>query len=171
MEIPRHMKAAHRTTINHSLNGDDVVNFVPVRTVAVDGLQSIFVNPRRGTKSYVLAAKIKSRWVRGVVRPSFAPLLVNGLPASIVSGLFLHGDAFAVVGVSPVAIEPPCVLARHVSADVFSGTFPVVGIGADFAPVADAGKFRVILGAGLTDPATWTDFEREWHRKIGRAHV
>ena len=165
------MKTADTTTINHSLNRDDVVNFVPLRAVAIDGLESILVNPRRGAESHVLAAEVKSRRIIRVVRPSLAPRLVNGLLASIVSGLFLSCDAFAVGSVRPVAIEPPCVLGRNISADVLRGACLVVGSGADFAPEADAGKFRVVIGAGFTDSATRTDLERERNRTFHNSDI
>src|SRR3990167_10550654 len=112
------MQAADKTTINHSFNRDDMVNFVPFRTVGVDGQERVFANPLRSAKFNVFSGEVESGRIIGIVRPPFAPRLVNSLVASIVASLFLSSDALAIGSIGLVPIDPPFVFSLLLSTQI-----------------------------------------------------
>ena len=155
------MQAADKTTINHSFNRDDMVNFVPFRTVGVDGQERVFANPLRSAKFNVFSAEVESRRIIGIVRPPFAPRLVNSLVASIVASLFLSSDALAIGSIGLVPIDPPCVLSLQVSTEVSTGLRFAVGERTGFALVTDGKPLGVVGRARFADAADRADFESE----------
>ncbi len=135
-----------------------MVNLVPLRTVCVDAQKSVLANPSRSAAFNVLSAEVKPSRIVGVIRPSFAPRLVNGLLASIVSGLFLSSDAFAVGGVLSVSGGSPCVLVGAVSPLVLRCSGAAGSVGAGLATVADGIELSVELGTRFVDAASGADF-------------
>ena len=163
------METANRTAINQSLNRDDMVNLVPFGAVGIDLQKSAFANPRRCAAFNVFSAEIQSRRIVGIVRPPFAPRLINSLLAFVVSGLFLTGESFAVGSVPEVFGASPIVLVVGIAPEVLGRSSATVGVRTGLAAVTDGIELPIELGTRFFDTAAGADLGRNrlsGHRDI-----
>lgn len=156
------MQTTDRATINQSLNRDDMVNLAPLGAVGIDRQNGFPVNPARRMDFHFPSQVVKPSRVMGVCCPPFAPRLVNGILTTLVSGLFLAGNALAVGNTLPVSLKSPCVLVGTVFADVSSRPLTVIRQRADLAQAADQMPLLVEGRATLAKAASFASLDTEW---------
>lgn len=162
MKINRNMESTHTITINDSLQGDNMVNFVTFGTSGIEGDNLADAGPSGPAVSDIMVPVIAMRGTERVISPFFSALGIQFFLNALISFLFGLRDFFSIGRIGSIFVIPPSLLKKPLSISIAVLPKRMIRNRAWPAFVAYGLAFLEIFGAGFFNPAAGTNLSNEW---------
>jgi hypothetical protein len=157
LQIPRDMKAGYWTTVNETLQRNDVVNLHAFRAVGVNVKQVFFRDPCGRSAFNVFPSVIKPSGVVGISCPAMPTGRVEFFRSFLVRGFFLLRNFLSVLFISLIALFSPFILIIAVFTEILFTALTTVSERTRLTPMTNGAAFFIELRTRLFNLARRTN--------------